>query len=62
VEQLVANSEKAHKEFHWKPKIKFKELIKIMIDADMRAAGLEAIGEGDGIIKEKFTNKWWSVD
>ena len=33
-----------------------------MIDADMRAAGLEAIGEGDEILRKKFPNKWWGVD
>lgn len=33
-----------------------------MIDADMRDAGLEPIGEGDEIIKKKFVNKWWQVD
>lgn len=61
-EELVADPTKAKKNLNWNPKIKFKELVKIMVDADMRAAGLEPIGEGDEILKKKFPNRWWSVD
>ena len=61
-EELIANPAKARKKLNWNPKIKFKELVKIMVDADMRATGLEAIGEGDEIIKTKFSNRWWGVD
>ncbi len=62
VQELIADSTKAKKNFAWQPKIKFKELIRIMIDADMRKAGLKPIGEGDQILKDKFPNKWWKVD
>jgi GDPmannose 4,6-dehydratase len=62
VEFLIADPKKAEKKLNWKPKIKFKELVKIMIDADMRNAGLESIGEGDEILKKKITDKWWSKD
>jgi GDPmannose 4,6-dehydratase len=62
VEYLVADSKKAIKELDWKPKITFNNLVKIMVDADMRAAGLKAIGEGDKILKEKFPNRWWKID
>ena len=61
-ETLIADADKAKKELGWKPKIRFKELVKIMIDADMRAAGLEAIGEGDEILEKKYPNRWWGVD
>ena len=61
-EELVADSTKAKKNLNWDPKIKFEDLVKIMVDADMRAIGLEPIGEGDKVIKKKFPNKWWSVD
>ena len=37
-------------------------LVKIMVDADMRAAGLTAIGEGDEILRTKFPERWWAVD
>lgn len=62
VESLVADSSKAKRELGWQPRVTFKELIKIMIDADMRVIGLEPIGEGDAILKEKFPRKWWKKD
>ena len=61
-EILIADASKAKKKLGWKPKIGFKDLVKIMIDADMRAAGLEVIGEGDEILEKKFPNRWWGVD
>jgi GDPmannose 4,6-dehydratase len=61
-EVLVADPANAIKKLEWNPKIKFKELVRIMVDADMRAAGLEPLGEGDEILKKKFRNKWWGVD
>ncbi len=62
VETLIADSTKARDTSGWNPKVKFKDLIKIMLDADMRAAGLDPIGEGDEILKKKFPNRWWQVD
>jgi len=62
VEELVANPRKAKEKLGWNPKIEFNDLVKIMVDADMRAAGLEAIGEGDEILQRKFPNRWWGVD
>ena len=62
VEELVSDPAKAKKKLNWNPKVKFKDLVKIMVDADMRAAGLEAIGEGDEILEKKFPNRWWDVD
>jgi len=61
-EELVADPSKARKELNWNPKIKFEDLVKIMVDADMRAAGLTPIGEGDELLKRKFPNRWWKRD
>ena len=61
-ETLIADASKAEKKLGWKPKIKFEDLIKIMVDADMRAMGLEPIGEGDEIIQKRFPDRWWGVD
>ena len=61
-EDLVADFKKAHHTLNWKPKIKFKELVRIMLDADMRKIGLKPIGEGDAIIRNAFPNKWWGLD
>jgi len=62
VEVLIADLSKVKKKLGWESKVKFKELVKIMIDADMRNIGLRPIGEGDRILKEKFPNRWWRVD
>jgi GDPmannose 4,6-dehydratase len=62
VEVLVGDATKAKEKLSWQPKIKFKELIKIMVDADFRRLNLISPGEGDKILKEKFPDKWWKVD
>ena len=62
VEALIADTSKAKRELDWDPKIKFNDLVKIMVDADMRRIGLEPIGEGDSILKKKFPDRWWGVD
>ena len=60
--ELVADPAKAQQRLGWKPKIRFGELVKIMIDAELRKAGLEPIGEGDETIEGKFPDKWWKDD
>ncbi|MFA5411462.1 MAG: GDP-mannose 4,6-dehydratase [Candidatus Omnitrophota bacterium] len=62
VEELVADSSKAKRDFGWQPKVTFAELVKIMLDADMRAAGLKPAGEGDSVLKQKFPQRWWRAD
>jgi GDPmannose 4,6-dehydratase len=62
VEVLIAKPAKSHKILGWKPLIKFRDLVKIMVDADMRASGLIPIGEGDQIIRSKFSGRWWNAD
>jgi GDPmannose 4,6-dehydratase len=62
VDVLIADSSKAARVLKWRPQIKFNDLVKIMIDADLRAAGLVPPGEGDAIIAKKFPEKWWKRD
>ena len=62
VEVLIADPAKSEQKLGWKPTIKFRDLVRIMVDADMRAAGLSPIGKGDAIIKSKFSNRWWKAD
>jgi len=62
VEVLIGDARKAKEKLHWQPKIKFNDLIKIMIDDDFRELGLTPPGEGDKILKEKFPNRWWKID
>jgi GDPmannose 4,6-dehydratase len=61
-EDLKADATKIKETIGWKPKIKFNDLAKIMVDADMRKAGLKPIGEGDAILLRKFKNRWWKTD
>jgi len=62
VEALFGDARRAREKIGWQPKIKFKELVRIMVDADLRELKLAPPGEGDKILKEKFPNRWWSVD
>ena len=62
VEVLIADAKKSEEVLGWKPAIKFADLVKIMVDADMKAAGLEPIGKGDVIVGRTFPDRWWKGD
>jgi len=62
VDVLIADARKSAAVLGWKPKIKFRDLIKIMLDADLRAYGVTPPGEGDALIAKKFPHRWWKVD
>lgn len=63
VDELFADTQKAEMMIGWKPKIAFGDLVKIMVDADMRAIGITPIGEGDKILTRAFGDKrWWQND
>ena len=57
VDYLLADPTKAKQELKWSPKIKFHELVRIMVDADLELKGLPCPGEGKKIIKNNF-NDW----
>lgn len=57
VDYLQANPSRAKRELCWEPKIKFHELVRIMVDADLELVGEPCIGEGKRILSEKF-NGW----
>jgi len=59
---LVADSAKARKLLGWDPRIRFGDLVKIMVDAEMRKTRLEPIGEGDQTVKRTFRDLWWKTD
>ena len=48
------NPTKAKEKSGWSPKVKFHELVRIMVDADLELMGLQHPGEGKQIIKERF--------
>lgn len=62
VDTLVAEPSKARSKLQWNPKVRFDQLVRIMVDADMRAAGLSPIGEGDEVLRKTFPNRWWKIN
>lgn len=46
VEWLQADITKAKQRLGWEPRVTFEELVKIMVDYDLKLVGLEPIGEG----------------
>ena len=62
VEVLIGDTAKAQKELDWAPQVTFQDLVKIMVDSDLRGINLTAPGQGDALLKEKFPHRWWSND
>jgi GDPmannose 4,6-dehydratase len=52
VNYLLSDPSKARKKLGWNPKVKFKQLIRIMVDYDMLSLGLEPPGEGIEFLKK----------
>ena len=61
VDFLEADASKASKNLGWESKVNIKELIAIMVDADLEAVGLPSIGEGRRILEAKFS-EWHQWD
>ena len=62
VDDLIADTRKAEFQLRWKPKVTFRDLMKIMVDSDMRAAGIEPIGDGDKLLARLYPDRWWATD
>ncbi|MGC2889991.1 MAG: GDP-mannose 4,6-dehydratase, partial [Candidatus Acidiferrum sp.] len=60
VDCLIADTRKARETLGWETRIGFSELVAIMVDADLEAAGLVPLGRGKKILEEKFGhwNHW----
>lgn len=54
VDALIADSSKARRDLGWEPKITYKPLVRIMVDADLERVGLDPIGEGVRILEDNF--------
>jgi len=54
VDFLQADASKAFRLLGWAPRVTFRELVKVMVDADMQSAGLTPVGEGLRILEAKF--------
>jgi len=55
-ELLLSDSAKAREMLGWEPKVTFKELARIMVDADLEAVGLKSPGEGKTILAKHGLN------
>ena len=61
---LQADITKARTQLGWQPRVSFEELVKIMVDWDVRSVGLDSPGEGIEISKCKgfdYTNHDFSI-
>lgn len=56
---LCADASKARKKLNWEAKVRFKELVKIMVDYDLELLGMKAPGRGKDIMRERGIN-WTS--
>ena len=63
VDCLQADASKARTKLSWEPKVRFNELVAIMIDADMQALGLPPVGHGQRILESRFSgwHQWSSA-
>ncbi len=57
VDFLLADATKASRELDWQPRVYFKDLVRVMVDADMERMGLVPPGEGRRIL-EKHHGNW----
>jgi len=64
VEHLQADFTKARERLGWEPRTNFDELVMIMVDYDLKLAGLTPVGRGMEICREKgfcYTNHDYSL-
>jgi GDPmannose 4,6-dehydratase len=57
VDYLLADPSRARQVLGWEPRVFFRDLVRIMVDADLELLGLESPGEGRGIL-EKHHGRW----
>jgi len=57
VHHLRADLSKAKKYIGWEPRVFFRDLVRIMVDADLELIGLESPGEGKRILEQRH-GKW----
>lgn len=54
VDYLLADGSRAREILGWEPRVRFRELVRVMVDADLELAGLPAPGDGRRILGERF--------
>lgn len=60
VDFLMADARRARQDLGWQPRLRFHELVRIMVDADLELAGQPAPGEGRKILERSFSgwHRW----
>lgn len=53
VDYLLADAARARSALGWEPRVYFRDLVRIMVDADMELIGLEPPGDGRRILAER---------
>ncbi len=63
VAHLEADASKAREAIGWSPKVRFHELTRIMMDAELEAMGMKPVGEGVEVVRERFDgwHQWGSA-
>lgn len=54
VDYLLADATQAQQGLGWQPRIRFAELVRIMVDADLELVGKASPGEGRTLLERKF--------
>jgi GDPmannose 4,6-dehydratase len=54
VDYLLANPQRANQSFGWQPRVCFRDLVRIMVDADLERMGIEPPGEGRQLLQDRF--------
>jgi GDPmannose 4,6-dehydratase len=57
VDHLLADATRARQNLGWEPRVFFKDLVRIMVDADLEAIGLASPGEGRRILEAQH-GRW----
>ncbi len=57
VDYLLGDSSRARKVLQWEPRVYFRDLVRVMVDADLELIGLETPGEGRKILEANH-GKW----
>lgn len=58
VDYLQADFSRAREKLGWYPKVCFRDLVRIMVDADLQLAGLPCPGEGQRRLTELYGTGW----
>jgi len=60
VDYLLADGSRAREMLGWEPRVRFRELVRIMVDADLELVGLPAPGDGRRILRGRFAgwHRW----